>query len=136
MRLVVDTNVVIACLLKSGITQDVFFNSNLELYSCDYLIIEIEKHQTELMEASGYDESTFKLALSMLLRHVSLIPHEEYDSFMARARNSISDKDDAPFVALGLKLNAPIWTHDKQLLKASDVQTITTKKIIDELNTK
>ncbi|NJE77343.1 PIN domain-containing protein [Thermococcus sp. ES12] len=37
------------------------------------------------------------------------------------------DKDDADFVALSLKANAPLWSNDKRLKKIKEIEVVNTR---------
>jgi len=41
-----------------------------------------------------------------------------------------TDKDDVDFVALSLKINAPLWSNDKGLKEVDEIQVLTTKELL------
>ncbi|MDK2781512.1 MAG: hypothetical protein PWR13_540 [Archaeoglobi archaeon] len=57
----------------------------------------------------------------MLLERIKLVPKNEYEDKINEAKEIAKsfDHKDYPFVALSLKLNAPIWTGDKETIRYS-----------------
>ncbi len=45
MRLVIDSNRVMAALLKNSLTREILLDSRFEFYSPDYLLTELRKHK-------------------------------------------------------------------------------------------
>ena len=60
MRLVVDTNKLLAAFLKNGIVRSILLLSKHEFYTLDYAILEIEKHK----EMIGYKDKFVFLAVA------------------------------------------------------------------------
>ena len=56
MILIVDTNRIIAGLMKDSITREILLNTNFEFYIPEYLLLEIEKHKELILRKSGLSE--------------------------------------------------------------------------------
>ena len=61
MRLIVDTNKIIACLLRDGKVRKILFLPFLELYTVQYAFEEIEEHKDKLL--TKVSKSAFNLVL-------------------------------------------------------------------------
>ena len=50
MRILVDTNRIIAALVKAGTTRDILFDESFEFVTPDYTVTEIREHENELLK--------------------------------------------------------------------------------------
>lgn len=57
--------------------------------------------------------------LDMLKDRIEIIPNEEFGNFMSEAARLSPDPDDAPYFALALKFDCPIWSRDMRLKRQS-----------------
>ena len=105
MELIVDANVIFACLIKDSHTRRLFLTNNFILYAPEYLYDEVRKHIGYISETTGLSEATIESLLLELLTtaRVRFVPHIS------------PDPDDVQYIALALKLNIPIWSNDKEL---------------------
>ncbi len=55
---------------------------------------------------------------------------EFYAEFIPLALRITPDKDDADFVALSLKTNAPLWSNDKRLKEIKEITVLNTKDLL------
>ena len=118
MKIAVDTNRIIAALVKSGTTRDIIFDENFEFVTPDYTITEIREHENELLKKTKLTKEEFEILLALIFEHVTIIPQSEYEEFIDECKNDISDHDDVPFLAACLASNAQgIWAHDKHFLE-------------------
>lgn len=131
MDLVVDTNIIIAALLKRGATRNLVFSSFLGLYAPEHITCEIAKYKGELMEKAGMDGSSFDAALSLLLSQINIIQKSAFSNRLAEAARICSvHPEDIPFAALSLHLNIPVWTHDKAFSRHKEIKTISTEELL------
>ncbi|MDI3475069.1 MAG: hypothetical protein PWQ79_2043 [Thermococcaceae archaeon] len=135
IRLVVDTNVLFAAIINSGDdTAGIIFGDNVELYSPEFLEVEIAKYRELLMRKGKYEKAELlEEALEHLLRRITIIPLELYVDKIPDAIKATPDPKDSEFVALSMKLGCPLWTQDKELIEAEGIQTITTKELLEKL---
>lgn len=118
MKLIVDTNKIIACLLRDGRVRNVFFNPRLTLYTHKYAIEEIEKHKGYLVKKTS--EKAFKLIFGKAASKIGLVEFSKDDVNILKEAKEISkdfDLDDYPFIALALKFSIPIWTNDGDMIR-------------------
>lgn len=123
MKIVVDTNIVFSGLLSPrGTISDLLLNSasTFDFYAPYYLLDELSNHRNKLLKLSGYSESEIDFLMRCLFKKIDFIELETISSYTwEKAMNLVNDVDefDAPFIALALEMNAPLWTGDKKLFK-------------------
>ena len=135
MKLIVDTNCLIAALIKNGLSRQLFFITSLELLSPDFTISEIVKHEEELLLKSGITLDEFHDTLSILLSRLTIIPQIVYKSTMKEAGEIMKEIDihDVPFLALAICLNADgIWSDDAHFAQQKRVRVWTTKELYSQ----
>jgi predicted nucleic acid-binding protein len=66
MELVVDTNILLAGLLKPSTTQRLLFSEKLRLFAPEHSLKEIEKHSNEFAKRMGKTKNEFEVALSLI----------------------------------------------------------------------
>ena len=57
MKVVIDTNIVMAMLIKPGVPLKMFFKEKLEIFAPDLLLIELERNKELLARKTGLDET-------------------------------------------------------------------------------
>lgn len=130
MRLIVDTNIILAALLKPSVTQRLLLSPSFEFFSAEYCIEEIENHFPEIAKKMGKTPSEIRPALNVLLTKIILLPKEEYAEFETKTRAVLPDPDDWPFLAVALKLDCPIWTSDKHFKAQKLCKSFTTAELM------
>ena len=61
MEIVIDTNIIIAALLKEGLTRKIIFLSPLDMCTVPHAKSEIEEQKEELLNKSKLDIESFKI---------------------------------------------------------------------------
>lgn len=123
MILVVDTNIVFSGILSpEGTISDLLLNStdSFTFYAPSAIIDELDKHHKKLVKISGLSDSEIQFLRRMLLRKIELIDLESIRSTTWENALELTgnvDEFDAPFIALSLELEAPLWNGDKKLIK-------------------
>ena len=126
MRILVDTNRIIAALVKRGTSRDILFDEFFELVTPDYTLIEIDKHKEEIRQKTHLEEDEFELLLMLVFEHIIVIPKSDYTQFIDKCKNDMSDPDDVPHLAAALATNAEgIWAHDPHFLEQKKVKVFT-----------
>ncbi len=116
MKLVIDSNRVMAGLIKDSITRMIILNEDFQFIAPEFLLTEIEKYRDYLMKKAHQTEREFDLTLSTLMGRIDLIPEEEFLDSMEEAERIMKEIDpkDSPFLAVGIAVNAMgIWSEDK-----------------------
>jgi len=132
MKLIIDTNVVIAAFGKNAFTRKVILHPNLELISPDFLLEELEEHKEEIMERTGLTPVEYPIVRDILLSNIKIIPFKEYNSNFKRAMDIMKkiDIDDTSFIALGLSSETDgLWSNDKRIKKQEYIRIWTTEEV-------
>ena len=132
MKVVVDSNRVIAALLKDSTTREILYNDQFEFIAPELMIEEITKYKDVFIEKGKITSEEFEELLALLFEKITLIPHEEYENQLHDLMNKISDKKDTPFLACCLSTKAEgIWSHDPHFLEQKKVKVFTNKDLLD-----
>ncbi|MEB3851713.1 MAG: PIN domain-containing protein [Desulfurococcales archaeon] len=118
LRVVVDTNKVIASLLRDGRARRLLFHPSLELLLPRYVLEEINEHRGYLEEKVSPRAIDFVLSkISRKARVVGVREISPENLHKARRLAGGFDIDDYPFIATAMEYNAIIWTNDKELIR-------------------
>jgi predicted nucleic acid-binding protein len=133
MQLVLDTNILVASLIRKGSTRAILFSKEFELFSPDNIAAEVLRNKEEYKQKSSTTEDEFNKALELELENIAIIPIEEYSSFKKKALSLCpkGHEDDWPFIAVALRLNCPLWSNDMALKKQSRVRIYSTAELLD-----
>ena len=121
MNLVIDTNRIMAGLLRDSTSRKIILHDSFSFYAPDYLGTEIRKHRLYLMKKAKIPGPDFDLLMHTLLEHVILVPFEDFEHEYEHAMQIMEmiDENDAPFLAVGLAMGiGSIWTEDRHFLEA------------------
>lgn len=131
MRVVVDSNRVMAALIGQTTTLDLLFSDNLDLYAPKIIVDEISRHKAHIIRKSGIRESAIDELLGIIFSKMNILGADKYQDAMSLALELVgkSDEADTPYVALALKLDCGIWTHDKHFFKQDKVPVYTNKTL-------
>jgi len=142
VKIVVDTNIIFSGLLSpNGTISDLLLNSydTFDFYSPTYLLDELENHKKKLLKLTGFSEKEMDFLQRNLFKKIDLIDLESIrESTWEKAIELTKNVDefDAPFIALALELESPLWTGDKKLIKGLNkkgVDWILTTDIITDI---
>lgn len=126
MKIVVDTNRIIAALIKESTTRKILFDEYFDFLTPDYTISEIEEHKEELKVKTKLSDKEFDILLALIFENIEIIPESEYNNYMDECRGLISDKEDILFLASCLSSNAEgIWAHDPHFKEQNKVKIFT-----------
>ncbi len=126
MKIVIDTNIFIAAIIKPSTVRRLLIESPIQLLFPEAILDEIDKHKDEILKKSGLSPEDYETVKSTLLRYVEIISTNEIKPFSKRALKIISeiDKDDAPFIATCLGYDAILWSDDKALKKQKEIKVL------------
>jgi len=115
MKLVVDTNRLIAALVRNSYSRRILFSNSFDLHTLAVTRRDIAKYEEELLRKSALTKPQFEDVLDSLFGQVHIVDDSAVQPFMPQAREAMDsvDSDDAPFLAAALTIKAAgIWTHD------------------------
>ncbi len=67
MKLVIDTNRLIAELLKSSLCREIILHEALTFYAPDYIVTEIQKYRSYICRKANIEEKNFNVVLYPIL---------------------------------------------------------------------
>lgn len=131
MKIVTDTNVIIASLIKNGLARKIILDSKNNFICPSYTLSEIYKYKEEIMKKAGLNELEFSFLLYFIFQKIKIISALEYEDYLSQALNVLKDKKDAPFLALALSFNTEaIWSDDNHFKNQNLMRVLTTKEMI------
>jgi predicted nucleic acid-binding protein len=123
---------------KSSVFRKLASRQDLELFSPQFALEEINKYEQELLKKTGITKSEFAESRIELARLVEFVPLEEYEGSFSKVNALIKGLSlqeqsellkDADFLALSSSIGIPLWSNDK-LLKQSKLQVLSTEEMI------
>lgn len=138
MKIVADTNVLFTFFWKGAAIWGIVYK-NVELYSPETALGEIDGHEEEIMKKAKLSKKEYTDIRRQLEGWVEFIPIEGYRECLKNAAglaSGLAEKereemlDDADFLALSIKLDCPLWTNDSLLRKQHQVIVFSTKEMI------
>ena len=85
-----------------------------------FLLEELENHRTKILKRTGYSKRELDFLQLTVLKKIELIDLDSISKSIFQKSIGLTknvDEFDAPFIALALELDAPLWSGDKKLIK-------------------
>jgi predicted nucleic acid-binding protein len=133
MRLAVDTNRIIAALVKDSASRKILLSDKFDFLTIEITKQEIEEHRQELLDKTRLTDEQLNLALSLLFSRIFVVSDIVVESKMDQAKKIMDalDPDDTPFVALALAVeNDGIWSDDKHFKQQNRIRIWETKDLL------
>ena len=133
MRLVVDTNRIIAALVKDSASRKILLSDKIDFLTIEITKQEIEEHRQELLDKTRLIDEQLNLALSFLFSRVFVVSDIVVESKMDEAKKIMDalDPDDTPFIALALAVeNDGIWSDDRHFKQQNTIRIWETKDLL------
>ena len=126
MRIAVDTNRIIAALVKDSTTRKILFDKNFEFVTPDCTITEIQEHKDELKAKANLSDDEFGILLALIFGNIKIIPKSDYETYLDECKNDISDADDILVLAVAVATKAEaIWAHDPHFKEQKRIKVFT-----------
>lgn len=61
MKIVIDSNRIIAAMIKKSTTRKILLNNFFEFIGPDYLLLEVRKYKSKIIEAAGIEQNKVKI---------------------------------------------------------------------------
>jgi predicted nucleic acid-binding protein len=132
MRLVLDTNILIAALIKDSITRRILLLPGFEFLLPAFALDELAKHRNKIIHSARLKGDELDLLLTLLLTSVTVIPFERLVPYLSEADSLIGaiDPDDVPFVAVALaEEHDGIWSNDRAFEGLPGIHCWTTDRL-------
>ena len=133
MELVVDTNILISALVKDSKARELLCNERLILYAPEQILLEINAHREEIIAKAGISRRRFQGLLALLMVQISVVRTALFRKFLKEALKIAPHPEDAPFLALAMAYNVPIWSNDKGLKGQHRIKVYSTAELLEVL---
>ena len=136
MRLVIDTNVFMAGLLKDSIVRKVLSSENIQFFIPEHALDELEKHKNTLIKKANINVAEFDEMVSLLLENIELVPESKIKAKFNEAEDVMKDIDikDSPFMAAVLSIECDgLLTFDEHFQKQNKIKIFKIKDLINIL---
>ena len=136
MRIVIDSNRVVASLLKDSTTRAILFNETFEFLAPEYVREDVVAHSAELMKKLKVRAKEFDALVAMVFDHITLVRSAEYNPLMRKLHHEISDIKDIPFLACCITTHSVgIWSHDPHMREQKRVKVLTNIDMLQQNKT-
>ena len=136
MRLVIDTNVFMAGLLKDSIVRKVLSSENIQFFIPEHALDELEKHKNTLIKKVNINVAEFDEMVSLLLENIEIVPESKIKAKFKEAKDVMKDIDikDSPFIATVLSIECGgLLTFDEHFQKQNKIKIFKIKDLINIL---
>ena len=131
--LVVEANIIFSALIKQSYNfklLSVLGGLGIKLYSPEFVFEEIKKREEKILRFSKLNADELKFILDKLFKAIEIAPKSKYELFLDESKQIFSEHlKDAPYFALALSLNSPIWSDEKAFKKQSKVKIFSTSDL-------
>lgn len=131
MRFVVDSNILFTFFWEDSFNKGILVDQDFDFFAPEIALEEINRNSEHILNKTGISKEKFKELLRDIAIFVEFVWVDEYKDFLKKA-DCISHKNDIDFVALGLKLNCPVWSNDPHLKEQSLIKVFSTNEFIKE----
>ena len=126
MKIVIDSNRVIAAMMKGSTTREILFDQPFEFIAPDYLISEVSKYEDHIIKSIDVSKREFEILLAIIFEHITIIPESEYKDFIDKLKDGIKDPKDLPYLAACIATKAyGIWSHDPHFKEQEKIKVLT-----------
>lgn len=136
MRLVVDTSVLIAGLLKASKVQRLLLDPAMEFCLPEHALEEVLHHAPMIRQRAKLAPDTFDLLMALLTSQMEIVSESRLRPWISKAQRAIGHRDpgDVPFVATAYAIRCDgIWSDDADFQEVTDVPVWTTPRLLKHL---
>ncbi|HZX20270.1 MAG TPA: PIN domain-containing protein [archaeon] len=137
MKLIVDTNRIIAALIKDSYSRKILLSEKFEFCTLHFGISETKKYEKYMLKKTKLSEKEFVGLMNLIFSKFQIFDENEISPDNYKNAMDIMgsiDKNDVPFIALALQIeNDGIWSDDKHFLKQKKIKIWPTKLLVQKL---
>ena len=137
MKLIIDTNRIIAALIKNSYTRRIILSRKFEFVTLDFGFSEVKKYKSYILKKTKITEEEFSFIMTSLFSRITVIEDNKISKknyLTAKKIMGEIDEADVPFIALALQIdNKGIWSDDKHFLQQKKVKVWSTKVLVEKL---
>lgn len=135
MMLVVDANILFSFFWRDSIVREIIldpkFEYNLELFSPEYALLELDRHKDEICKKANITSDEFEFPRNSLEAFVKIVSTKFWKERISDAIKLFpKHPKDIPYFALALSLNCGIWSNEKRFKKQSKVKIFSTDDLL------
>ncbi|MBI1972533.1 hypothetical protein HYS50_00850 [Candidatus Woesearchaeota archaeon] len=140
MQCAVDTNILFTFFWKESFLNLILKEQHITCYAPEYALEEIKKYAPDIQKRAYLSKEEWKTLLQSLAGQVLFIPLENYISsfsvVVGASQHCSSEQEreaflkDTDFLALGVELKCPLWSHDRLLKKQPLITVLNTRDLI------
>lgn len=119
MQIIVDANVIFSAII-SGKSMYKNLVTQYEVFTLDYLFIELATYQKVILEKTKLDNKQLTPYLLAVFSKIKVVPSLLLSANTRQQAYDLCvdiDLKDAPYIALAIELNIPLITNDKVLFE-------------------
>jgi putative PIN family toxin of toxin-antitoxin system len=126
VKVVVDANILFSAFLSGNSKyRDLLFDETYELYSPNFVFLEIFKHKEKILKCTKETEQEVYGFMGKVLKRIHFVREEvvtieNYTKAYDLCKGI--DEDDTPFVALALEINGYLLTGDDKLRRGLKIK--------------
>lgn len=133
MKIIVNTNRIIAALIKNSASRKILFSNKFEFLTAEFTKSELSDHKKEILDKVHIKESALDALMSALFKRIYVIDDTAIREMLdpAKAIMDKIDPDDTPFIALAMAVdNDGIWSDDKHFLMQKAIKVWRTSDML------
>ncbi|MEK6860223.1 MAG: PIN domain-containing protein [Nanoarchaeota archaeon] len=130
MKLVLDNNVLFSIINPFSTAAYLFSSIRAEFLAPEFIKQELEKHKEECLIKSGLSKHEFEIRQNEIEESINFFKSSEYENFLEKSSDLISDIKDIDFLALALLTDSAIWSNDPHIKEQSLIPVLTTKDLL------
>jgi predicted nucleic acid-binding protein len=137
MNLIIDTNVLIAALIRDGLSRRIIIEADIEFYVAEESLLEIKGHEEAICLKAGINAAILRMTLKTIISHTSIISNSRLLNRWEASKEIIGHIDigDVYFIAAALLFeNSAIWSNDKVLKRQNKIPIYNTKEVLEIIN--
>ncbi|MCL4379684.1 MAG: PIN domain-containing protein [Candidatus Marsarchaeota archaeon] len=137
MRLITDTNRIIAALIKDGASRKVILSNKFELVTAEFTRKELREHRVEILKKAKISEKDLDGLLALFFKRIYVVDDSALKVKFETAMKIMDkiDPDDTPFIALALYIdNDGIWSDDRHFKMQKVISVFTTSNLLKILS--
>ncbi len=130
MELVIDTNIIVAAIMKNSLTRNLVLSDSFTLWSPQRSKFEVLKYSDEYLKRSGLTQPEFDIVVGLVFSAVNIIPLRKYSVFEKQATLFCPDPFDLSFFAVALFKRCPIWSNEHKLKAQKIIPVYNTVEVL------
>jgi len=133
LRLVIDTNILIAALLRDSTTRKILLTAPIQFMAPAHMYLEVQEHLPKICKRLNSSLQEMQQMVQLLRKHILTVEIDSGSNVLKEAEELMKDIDpeDAPIFAAALSVRCDgIWSEDVHLRKQDQFRIWRTKDLL------